>query len=512
MSGGSPIAYTTLATLNTSGQSFTFVSDGTATGWTLRSVDTHAHAAADITSGTLDNARVNFAAPAAIGNTTPAAGNFTTFTLRDNTGNETATFDAQGNLTANRTYDLPDASGTLALTSQLATGSIDNSILRSDGTGGSTLQDSALVIDDAVVAYAITGDASTDIITAVGHNFTANQGVRFPTLTGGSGLTSATTNYFVRDISGDTFKVSTTSGGSAVNFTTNITAGTVIAVQANVAIRNNSAETNSALVLTPKGNGALIAGPKPDGTLTGGNPRGTNAVDLQLVRSGGSGLDVASGNLSVIVGGDRNRASGTWAVVVGGNVNQATNNSTFVGGGLDGLASGEFGTVGGGYQNTASGYSSAILGGLSALADRRGFQAHASGQFAARGDAQRIRAVLRCKTTTNAAVEMALDGSATYLTIPSGKVIFCNIKVVGVKSDGAVVATYERQYAAKNVGGTSSEVYAAVTIGVDAPALTSLEIATVDAGDYIRIRPTGITSETWRWVASVDAVEVAYGA
>jgi hypothetical protein len=410
-----------------------------------------------------------------------------------------------------RTLTVPNASGTIALTSQLATGSTDNAILRADGTGGAQTQSSDLIIDDAVVAYAITGDASTDIITAVGHNFTANQGVRFPTLTGGSGLTAATTNYFVRDISGDTFKVSTTSGGSAVNFTTNITAGTVIAVQANVAIRNNSAETNSALVLTPKGNGALIAGPKPDGTLTGGNPRGTNAVDLQLVRSSGTGADVASGNLSVIVGGDRNRATGTWAAVVGGNVNQATNNATFIGGGIENLASGEFGVVGGGYQNTASGYTSAILGGFAALADRRGLQAHASGQFAARGDSQRIRAVLRCKTTTNAAVEMALDGSTTYLTIPSGKVIFCNIKVVGVKSDGAVVATYERQYAAKNVAGTSSEVFAPVTIGTDNASSTSLEVATVDAGDYIRIRPTGITSETWRWVASVDAVEVAYG-
>jgi hypothetical protein len=145
------------------------------------------------------------------------------------------------------------------------------------------------------------------------------------------------------------------------------------------------------------------------------------------------------------------------------------------------------------------------------VADRQRLLAHSSGFFAASGDAQRIRAVLRCKTTTNAAVEMALDGSATYLTIPSGKVIFCNIKVVGVKSDGSVVATYERQYAAKNVAGTSSEVFAPVTIGTDNASSTSLEVATVDAGDYIRIRPTGITSETWRWVASVDAVEVAYG-
>jgi hypothetical protein len=166
----------------------------------------------------------------------------------------------------------------------------------------------------------------------------------------------------------------------------------------------------------------------------------------------------------------------------------------------------------GGNANIASADSAICLGSKEARADRFAIQAHSAGAFAAGGDAQRIRAVLRCKTTTNAAVEMALNGTTTYLTIPSGKVIFCNIKVVGVKSDGAVVATYERQYAAKNVAGTSSEVFAPVTIGTDNAASTSLEVATVDAGDYIRIRPTGITSETWRWVASVDAVEVAYGA
>jgi hypothetical protein len=49
MSGGTPLAYTTLATLNVSGQSFSFVSDGTATGWSLRAVDTHTHPASAIT-------------------------------------------------------------------------------------------------------------------------------------------------------------------------------------------------------------------------------------------------------------------------------------------------------------------------------------------------------------------------------------------------------------------------------------------------------------------------------
>jgi hypothetical protein len=39
--------------------------------------------------------------------------------LTDNDGAQTATFDAQSKLTANRTYDLPNASGTLALTSDI---------------------------------------------------------------------------------------------------------------------------------------------------------------------------------------------------------------------------------------------------------------------------------------------------------------------------------------------------------------------------------------------------------
>jgi hypothetical protein len=85
LSGGVPFAWSTLATLTTVGQSFTFVSDGTATGWTLRDVDTHTHAASAITSGVFDNARINFAAPEAIGNTTPAAGSFTTLTSSSDT-------------------------------------------------------------------------------------------------------------------------------------------------------------------------------------------------------------------------------------------------------------------------------------------------------------------------------------------------------------------------------------------------------------------------------------------
>jgi hypothetical protein len=102
MSGGSPIAYSTLATLNASGQSFAFVSDGTATGWTLRAVDTHTHTAADINSQTAANGHVltangsggsSFAALPAAGTKTYAV-----FTALDNQPPSTAfaTLDTRG--------------------------------------------------------------------------------------------------------------------------------------------------------------------------------------------------------------------------------------------------------------------------------------------------------------------------------------------------------------------------------------------------------------------------------
>lgn len=79
------------------------------------------------------------------------------------------------------------------------------------------------------------GVAATDLITAAGHGFIAGTRVYFPSLTGGAGLESGTTSdiqrYFViaSGLTLDDFKVSETLGGSAKDFTTAITAGTVCA-------------------------------------------------------------------------------------------------------------------------------------------------------------------------------------------------------------------------------------------------------------------------------------------
>lgn len=439
------------------------------------------------------------------------------------------------------------SAGTLTNTATITTGAVDNAVLRADGTGGATLQNSGLIIEDTIVSITgITGDAGTDVITATGSAFANGQPVRFTALTGGTGL-NTTTNYFVRDVSGATFKLETSIGGGAINFTTNITAGTLLtghSVSTNVTLSENTTATNSDLVLAPKGTGAFILGPKPDGTGVGGNARGANAVDLQISR-GANATRVASGGNSVICGGLQNTASGLYSSVVGGNDNQATSGQAFVGGGEGNVASsgawaavaggaanqarkigafvgggrnndanGDYSVVAGGgginLGNTVSANQAAILGGFFGLADRLGQQSHANGRFAATGDAQRARFVLRCKTTTNTGVEMALDGATTYLGIPSGKVIAMTINIAGISAFGAV-AHYVRQYAVRNILGFSTQVYAPVTIGSDNPSGTSIALSANDSDDTMRILVTGTSGVTWRWVATVDAVEIGYG-
>lgn len=73
--------------------------------------------------------------------------------------------------------------------------------------------------------------ALDDIVdTAAAHGFTAGQRVKFESLTGGTGLVVGTTYYVIAtSLTATTLQVSLTSGGAAVDFTTDITAGVLIA-------------------------------------------------------------------------------------------------------------------------------------------------------------------------------------------------------------------------------------------------------------------------------------------
>lgn len=80
------------------------------------------------------------------------------------------------------------------------------------------------------VGGALTGVNATDIITsASNHGLVAGSPVSFVTLSGGAGLSLWPTVYYViaANLGATTFQLSATPGGAAVNFTTDITAGTM---------------------------------------------------------------------------------------------------------------------------------------------------------------------------------------------------------------------------------------------------------------------------------------------
>jgi HK97 family phage major capsid protein len=71
-----------------------------------------------------------------------------------------------------------------------------------------------------------TGSASTDVFTATGHGLSDGNAIIFSAVTGGAPLTAGT-RYYARDTTANTFKVTATSGGAAIDITSDMTAGTV---------------------------------------------------------------------------------------------------------------------------------------------------------------------------------------------------------------------------------------------------------------------------------------------
>lgn len=88
---------------------------------------------------------------------------------------------------------------------------------------------------EAVVTLALSAAADDIVDTAAAHGFFVGDRIRFATLTGGAGLSTAIDYYVlpgvvtlgVNSLTATSFQVALYPGGPAINFTTDITAGTV---------------------------------------------------------------------------------------------------------------------------------------------------------------------------------------------------------------------------------------------------------------------------------------------
>jgi len=74
---------------------------------------------------------------------------------------------------------------------------------------------------------AVTGVAATDVISDSGHPFVNGDQLTFTSLTGGTGLVTGTVYFVVNSVAGTSYQLSATSGGAAINFTTDISAANI---------------------------------------------------------------------------------------------------------------------------------------------------------------------------------------------------------------------------------------------------------------------------------------------
>jgi hypothetical protein len=328
--------------------------------------------------------------------------------------------------------------------------------------------------------------------------------------------------------------------------------------------------TNANLVISPNGTGALVAS-IPDGTATGGNARGSKAVDFSLSRI--SNISVASGNNSGILSGFNNRASGASSSITGGDNNVASNQYTHIGGGTQNTTSGEFSTIAGGFANTASSNLSGIVGGQSNISSGQyavsgGFsntasgrssvcfgetntanssygvalgnqsksylqsqQSLASGLFSVVGDAQQSLLTARRSAvlTTGLGAALSLDGTGvTNLIIPESNNRAWNVTIDTISVVTAITGTATgvsvgdcysetKKLLFKRIGGTSSIVGTVDTSAIKSDLGMATASITISAGGSQQMAITftaptfvGGGSVTCRVVSKVMLVEVAY--
>lgn len=310
--------------------------------------------------------------------------------------------------------------------------------------------------------------------------------------------------------------------GGLTNFTEST--GTY-STQTYVRLIATNAATDVNAIFSPKGTG-YISAQLPDGTATGGNQRGSRAIDLQLQR--GAADRVASGTRSCVIGGYGNKASGFDSIAIAGNYNTVTAKQAIVGG-ANCTASGPY-AVCFGFSSTASGYYSVAIGkyctadfygsvafGKSSNCRGTSCFAFSSGAFSASGGAQVRAYVLRKQTTDNTAGQaITTDGNAASST---NQVVLKNNSCITFRALISVVRTdatsgwtnrssWVAQGAAARDANAASTIVTTVTPTVisNTPGYT-LAVDADTTNGCLRFKATGATGHTLNWVVHVEISE-----
>lgn len=304
---------------------------------------------------------------------------------------------------------------------------------------------------------------------------------------------------------------------SGVNATTNVSCWLA-----------SGGSTNQAACIQPKGNGPWLA-QLPDGTATGGDARGVQAFDGQLVRSFAS--EVAQGDQSVLLGA-YSRAGAMAAVAIGyGNVVNDQYGAS-VGGtgnisgycafstGFSNVSQGQY-SFSAGQGNAADAENGWIPGGLGATTRGTfGAGARASGFFVSQGDCQDRVFKFRVATSNATQATSTTNGAAASTTnqiiLPDGSAFVVKGTInVREAATGDSSAWDFTAYIKRGAGAGTTAMVAACTptlIAQDAGAATwavAVDADTTNGG--LRCRVTGQASHDLKWSWSIYSCNEVVG-
>lgn len=463
-------------------------------------------------------------------------------------GRATNTAGNVADIVAGNDYEILRRNGT-----SIGFGSIDLS--QSLAVGTSRLQYSNLAQGVALSVLGVAGNLANDVASinaASDFHVLRRSGstLGFGTLNAAAmNSTYIAGQYLTTDVSGN-LSWATVSGGGLLYFTENRNTTTPNATIPAHQFIASGAESAIDAVFSPKGSGAILA-QIPDNTTTGGNKRGSYAIDLQMQRTNAN--QVASAARCFIGGGQRNIVTDTESGTIAGYGNSIASpysvaggfsNTISAGGGSSALF-GESNSVGAshaaafgaGSTNTVNGYSAVFgrlnnasqtyvfVSGYQALANFYGVRLHGHGQISRKGDNQRGDVAMWRSITGTAQTDLFLDGSSAKPTMQSNGVWNFTVSVVAVTSVvGNGTGTLGDSYAItlsgciKRIGNTTALVGSIQTI-MAAQADTGINSSVVtvtadDTNECLRIQftpPTTAGSTTVTRVnARVDFTEIGY--
>lgn len=334
------------------------------------------------------------------------------------------------------------------------TGSVDNAVLRANGTGGGTAQASALVVSDAT-----TYSSQVYVQTKPDDGSTTNMHLVLSPKGSGALIAGPPPD-------------GTSTGG-------------------------NNRGTGSIDLQTSRSSASQVAA-------------GTNSVAI------GVGNTTAGATAAIAIG-DGNSASGQWSVAIGisnsaganGNVAIGySNNTPIYGNGNVYLGYQQFlDTARTGYNNFAGTHAT----GINSVIRHDTASYHSFGAWVYQDPSQVETVCLRVATTNATTTEALTAQNARRFEVPSGILFDCDIKI-HARSDAGTCASYWRRCLIANEGGATALIGSVETIGTDIEedAAWDVSITADNTNDSLKVEVTGTAATNIRWTCIIRSAETKY--